>query len=107
MDHSLAPLEADWRGRAKELNCARVRPVNADCLKQQILQGRSGPKRSYFDVRIISLTDGVLEKISCRPSARVVLSRRLADQLVGKMRLAEAWIDLEMLRLRHLKRGQL
>jgi acyl-CoA dehydrogenase len=65
----------------------------------EIAQGRLGPGRIHHAMRIIGVSERLLEKMCTRLSTRVAFGKVLADDSVWQQRIAEARINIEMTRL--------
>lgn len=69
----------------------------------EIAQGRLGPGRIHHCMRLIGLSERMLERLCRRTSERVAFGRPLAEQTVTLERIAEARIAIEQTRLLTLK----
>ena len=69
----------------------------------EIAQGRLGPGRIHHCMRLIGLSERVLERMCRRASDRVAFGKTLADQSVTLERVAQARILIEQARLLTLK----
>ncbi|PTB21745.1 acyl-CoA dehydrogenase [Trinickia symbiotica] len=65
----------------------------------EIAQGRLGPGRIHHAMRIIGVSERLLEKLCTRLSSRVAFGKRLSDEGVWQDRIARARINIEMSRL--------
>lgn len=65
----------------------------------EIAQGRLGPGRIHHAMRIIGVSERLLEKLCTRLTSRVAFGKRLSDDGVWKERIARARINIEMSRL--------
>lgn len=65
----------------------------------EIAQGRLGPGRIHHAMRIIGVSERLLEKLCSRLSSRVAFGKRLSDEGVWQERIARARINIEMSRL--------
>ncbi|MEJ7925701.1 acyl-CoA dehydrogenase family protein [Sphingobium sp. AN641] len=65
----------------------------------EIAQGRLGPGRIHHAMRIIGVSERLLEKLCTRLTTRVAFGKRLSDESVWKERIARARINIEMSRL--------
>jgi acyl-CoA dehydrogenase len=69
----------------------------------EIAQGRLGPGRIHHCMRLIGLSERVLERMCRRTLKRVAFGKPLAEQTVTLERLAEARMKIEQARLLTLK----
>ena len=69
----------------------------------EIAQGRLGPGRMHHCMRLIGLSERVLERMCRRVDARSTFGRTISEQTVTLERIAEARIRIEQARLLTLK----
>jgi acyl-CoA dehydrogenase len=91
-----------------ELNFENVRvPVTNLLLGEgrgfEIAQGRLGPGRIHHCMRLIGLTERVIEAMCLRSTHRVAFHKTLAEQGVWRERIAEARMKVDQARLLVLK----
>jgi acyl-CoA dehydrogenase len=65
----------------------------------EIAQGRLGPGRIHHAMRIIGVSERLLEKGCARLTTRIAFGKVLADDSIWQQRIAEARINIEMSRL--------
>src|SRR6185312_1249268 len=69
----------------------------------EIAQGRLGPGRIHHCMRLIGLSERMLELMCRRTKSRVAFGRPIADQGVTRERIAEARIAIDQCRLLTMK----
>jgi acyl-CoA dehydrogenase len=65
----------------------------------EIAQGRLGPGRIHHAMRIIGVSEVLIEKLCQRLTTRVAFGKKLSDESVWRERIARARINVEMSRL--------
>ena len=73
----------------------------------EIAQGRLGPGRIHHCMRLIGLSERILERMCRRADARAPFGRALSEQTVTLERIAEARLAIEQARLLTLKTAHL
>ena len=69
----------------------------------EIAQGRLGPGRIHHAMRTLASAEVALERICVRLQSRTAFGKKIAEHSVWEERIAEARIDIEMVRLLCLK----
>ncbi len=73
----------------------------------EIAQGRLGPGRIHHCMRAIGMAEEALRKMTIRLLSRTAFGKKIAEQSLWELRIANARIDLEMTRLLCLKAAQM
>jgi len=69
----------------------------------EIAQGRLGPGRIHHAMRVIATAEVALERMCVRLMSRTAFGKRVSEHSVWEERIAQARIDIEMVRLLCLK----